>query len=258
MKERIDKITSLITILSLLLGCIIFNPFVTKVEAYSIQYNEVSYTYDDLDTLIELIAEQISIMDAAHDMAEAGRKLGYDNSHDVINLAKEEYLKAEELAERYQNIYDELLKHWHQKEEEYPVATYIWSYLKDLGYSNQVCAGILGNIMREVGGGDTLNLQYDAHNPTHYGICQWSKTYYPDVWGASLEIQCDYLRDTIQDEFNIFGSNYKKDFGYQDFIRLTDTREAAAAFALCYERCGNGNYSQRVENAIVAYSYFIS
>ena len=36
-------------------------------------YETVSYTLDDMDTLIELIAEQISNMNAAHQMAEAAR-----------------------------------------------------------------------------------------------------------------------------------------------------------------------------------------
>lgn len=247
--KRIKKITSLIITLLLLCGC---NGI--SSSAYSVQYSNVSYTYNDLDTLIELIAEQDSRMNAANQMAEAAKHLGHA---EVVKLAIAEYQTANEQKEKYQAIYDDLEEHWHQKEEEYPVATYIWSYLKGLGYNDQVCAGILGNMMREVGG-DTLNLQYTAQNPTHYGICQWSSKYYPDVWDASLEVQCDYLRDTIKKEFNTFGSNYKKGFSYEKFIDLTDVKKAAAAFALCYERCGSGNYQQRVNNAIDAYRYFIS
>lgn len=258
MKKRINKITSLIITLSLLLcGCVI-NPSIAIVEAYSVQYNKINYTYDDLDILIELIAEQISVMNAAHEMAEAGKKLGYDDSHDVITLAREEYQEASELAKSYQNVYDELIEHWHQKEEEYPVATYVWSYLKDLGYSNQVCAGILGNIMREVGNGDTLNLQYNAQTSNHYGICQWSKKYHFDVWNTPLEVQCDYLRDTIENEIDTFGSKYKSNFNYEKFLELTNIRDCAIAFAACYERCSKEGYTQRAENAIVAYNYFVS
>lgn len=66
------RILSLIIILSMCCGCAY--RFTAVANAYSVPYNEnISYTYDDIDTLVELIAEQISIMDAAHQMAEAAR-----------------------------------------------------------------------------------------------------------------------------------------------------------------------------------------
>ena len=235
MSRFIKVITSLIIILSLC-GC--GYGLAVTAQAYSVPYNEtVSYTLDDMDTLIELIAEQISNMNAAHQMAEAARQLGYSEDHDVIVLAKQEHADANALRMKYQSVYDQLMEHWHQKEEEYPTATYIWTYFKDLGYSNQVCAGILGN--------------------GYYGICQWNKAY-SNVWGASLEEQCDYLRDTIEYEFDTFGYVYKRNFDYNSFLDLTDIKSAALAFAKCYERCGSGSYYTRQQNAIAAYNYFIS
>lgn len=189
-------------------------------------------------------------------MAEAARQLGYSEDHEVIQLAQEEYAKANELRKSYQKVYDNLMEHWHQKEEEYPVATYIWSYFKDLGYSDQVCAGILGNIMTEVGG-NTLDIQYEISSSSYYGMCQWNKAY-SEIWGASLEEQCDYLRDTIKYEIDTFGYSYKSGFDYNDFLNLTDIKSAALAFAKCYERCGSGSYTTRQSNAIIAYNYFIS
>jgi len=65
MSRFIKVITSLIIILSLC-GC--GYGLVVTTQAYSVPYNEtVSYTLDDL------IAEQISNMNAAHQMAEAAR-----------------------------------------------------------------------------------------------------------------------------------------------------------------------------------------
>jgi hypothetical protein len=157
---------------------------------------------------------------------------------------------------KYQSVYDQLMEHWHQKEEEYPTATYIWTYFKDLGYSNQVCAGILGNIMAETRG-NTLDIQATISGNGYYGICQWNKAY-SNVWGASLEEQCDYLRDTIEYEFDTFGYVYKRNFDYNSFLDLTDIKSAALAFAKCYERCGSGSYYTRQQNAIAAYNYFIS
>ena len=75
MSRFIKVITSLIIILSLC-GC--SYGLVVTTQAYSVPYNEtVSYTLDDMDTLVELIAEQISNMNAAHQMAEAARQIGY-------------------------------------------------------------------------------------------------------------------------------------------------------------------------------------
>ena len=254
MSRFIKVITSLIIILSLC-GC--DYGLVVTTQAYSVPYNEtVSYTLDDMDTLIELIAEQISNMNAAHQIADAARQLGYSEDHDIIVLAKQEYADANALRIRYQSVYNQLMEHWHQKEEEHPTATYIWTYFKDLGYSNQVCAGILGNIMAETGG-NTLDIQATISGNRYYGMCQWNKAY-SNVWGASLEEQCDYLRDTIEYEFDTFGYVYKRSFDYDSFLGLTDIKDTALAFAKCYERCGSRSYYTRQQNAIAAYNYFIS
>lgn len=254
MSRFIKAITSLIIILSLC-GC--SHGLAVATQAYSIPYSEtVSYTLDDMDTLIELIAEQISNMNAAHQMANAARQLNYSENHDVIILAKQEYADANALRIKYQSIYDQLMEHWHQKEEEYPTAAYIWAYFKDLDYSNQVCAGILGNIMAETGG-NTLEIQATISGNGYYGMCQWDNAY-SNVQGASLEEQCDYLRDTIKYEFNTFGYVYKRSFGYDNFLELTDIKDAALAFAKCYERCSSESYYTRQQNAIAAYNYFIS
>ena len=255
MSRFIKVITSLIIILSLC-GCG-YNSLTVVAHAYSVPYSEtISYTLDDMEVLTELIAEQISNMNAAHQMADAARKLGYEESHTVIQLAKQEYTEANALRIKYQDVYNQLVEHWKLKEEEYPTATYIWSYLKDLGYNNAICAGILGNIMAEVGGG-TLYLQSTIYGDGYYGICQWNKAY-SNVWGASLEEQCNYLRDTIEYEFDTFGYAYKRNFNYDSFLDLTDIKSAALAFAKCYERCSSRSYYTRQQNAVAAYNYFTS
>lgn len=251
MRHFIKLFAMNVMLLLLVTGCV----GIPIASAYTVQYNEISYTYSDLDTLKELIGEQVSNMNAAHQMAEAARQLGYEEDHDVITLAKTEWEEANNLRFEYQTVYDNLMKHWHQKEEEYPVATYIWNYFKELGYNDYVCAGILGNIMTEVGG-QTLDVQYSLRGNGYYGMCQWNKVY-SEVWGASLEEQCAFLRDTIAYETDTFGYAYKKGFNYNDFLNITDCKQAAKAFAACYERCGRGSYTVRQNNAVVAYNYFI-
>ena len=129
-------------------------------------------------------------------------------------------------------------------EYEYPEAQQIWEYLQELGYNDYVCAGIMGNMMVECGG-YSFDLQTDANGGGYWGVCQWSKVYHPDVFGEDLEYQCDYLRDTIKIEIDNFGFCYKKSFNYDSFLELTDSRDAALAFAKCYERCHK------------AYEYFV-
>lgn len=138
------------------------------------------------------------------------------------------------------------------EEEEYEAAKFIWNYLKDLEYSDIICAGILGNIMVEVGG-NTLDLEPFARDDDYYGMCQWKGEYYPDVSGATLEEQCDYLRDTIEYEIRVFSRYYS----YEAFLAIENVREAALVFANSYERCSKKTYELRQDCAEVAYEYFV-
>lgn len=143
---------------------------------------------------------------------------------------------------------------------EYPAAEQIWNYLTSLGWNDYVCAGIMGNLMSEVGG-QTLNIQYNLYSSSggYYGMCQWSKKYHSGIYGINdLEAQCDYLRDTIKYEIDTFGFKYQNNFYFDDFLNLTDAQQAALAFAKCYERCASGSYEVRQRNAIKAYNYFVN
>ena len=197
----------------------------------------------------------------AHGMAEAARGLGYPNNYPVIILAKEEWSNAEEQLAYYTKQLNVVLaaeeeQKWATKAAEYPAATTIWRYFKDLGYSDYVCAGIMGNLMAEVGG-QTLDIQWWLKGNGYYGMCQWNQAYKSQVWGADLQGQLDFLRDTIKYELDTFGFAYSKGFNYDQFLSLNSAEAAAKAFAKCYERCGSGSYSIRQKNAVVAYDYFV-
>lgn len=150
---------------------------------------------------------------------------------------------------------------WSEKAGEYPVATQVWRYMKDeLGWNDYVCAGVMGNMMAEVGG-QTLNLQpflYGHSGGGYYGICQWSGKYYPGIQGASLEAQLDFLRDTVKKELDTYGYAFRSGMDYESFCALTDAEDAALAFAKAYERCGSGSYGIRQSNALKAYNYFVN
>lgn len=211
----------------------------------------------DLKELRTLMEECEANMTAAHDMAEAARVLGYEESHDVIELASEEWERANELYVRYEAIYNEENAIWVARADEYPVATYVWQFLDDAGYNDYVISGIIGNMMVECGG-HTLALQpYIYSVDGYYGLCQWSRGYQDRVGDTDTEYQCQFLLDTIVYEIDTYGHLYKRGFDYSSFISLTNEKDAALAFARSYERCGFISYGARRACATTAYNYFV-
>lgn len=228
-----------------------------KVEvSFKPNYHKYVET-NSITELFDLMEECKKEMDNAHIMAEAARALGYEDSHPIIQLAKQEYEDAKIYYQIYLNKFTQL--GWEIKRQEYPEATKVWLYLKSLGYNDYICAGILGNIMAEVGG-NTLSINPSLYDNTYkyYGMCQWSLEYYPDIQDLSLEKQCDFLKGNIKEEIDTFGHLYQKDFDYEEFISLSDCREAALAFAKTYERCNAKYYNIRKNNAEIAYKYFVN
>lgn len=211
----------------------------------------------DLKELRTLMKECEANMTAAHDMAEAARALGYEESHDVIELASEEWERANELYMRYKEIYDEENAIWVVRAEEYPVATYVWQFLDDAGYNDYVIAGIIGNMMVECGGHTLALKPYIYSADGYYGLCQWSRGYQDRVGDTDTEYQCQFLLDTIVYEIDTYGHLYKRGFDYSSFISLTNEKDAALAFARSYERCGFISYGARRACATTAYNYFV-
>lgn len=212
--------------------------------------------------LVERVNYFVERMHYAEIMRDAAYKLGYDDNSDVVILAAKEWMAANSRRQYYQNFLNEILAEearWERRKKEYPEATTVWMYLKDLGYNDYICAGIMGNMMAECAG-NTLKLQPNIYNPTgeYYGICQWSRTYNPSIFDKGLNEQLHYLATSIEQAFYSFGKLYQRGFTYAHFLQLTDAREVALAFAKCYERCNSKHYSVRQDNAIIAYNYFTS
>ena len=203
--------------------------------------NLLNYSIKELKTLIDNAKAK---QETAHQLAESARALGWPEDSPTIKSAQAEWLNAQIEIEvysiQYQKLYDELeMAKWSAKMEEYPAAT-----------------GIMGNLMTEVGG-QTLDIQYWLYGKNYYGMCQWSKGY-SEIWGADLATQCDFLRDTIKYEIDTFGYAYKKGFNLNSFLAMTNERDAALAFAKCYERCNSKHYYVRQDNAEKAYNYFVN
>lgn len=243
------------------------------------------YTKEELVTMIN---EAKATKDHAHTMAESARALGWKDNDKLIKELQEMWHEADEDQVKYQGYLDEILANeaeaarkaeeerlaaeaaqkaaeekarraeeakWATKATEYPAATQIWRYMKAQGWNDYVCAGIMGNLMAEVGG-QTLDIRYTLSSSGYYGMCQWSRGY-SQVWGAGLETQCDFLRDTIKYEFDTYGFKYQKGFNFNSFLNMTDAQQAALAFAKSYERCSSKSYNIRQKNAVKAYNYFV-
>lgn len=141
--------------------------------------------------------------------------------------------------------------------DEYEYANTIWNYLRnEMGLNKWCAAGIMGNIMTECGG-QTLNIQpYITNSAGHYGICQWSLKYFPEIRNADLDTQLEFLKSTIKWILNDYGDRYYSGFNYEKFIAITNEREAAKAFAHGYEGCGEHCAPRRLDHATEALRYF--
>lgn len=198
------------------------------------------------------------------------RLINLMNNKDLVDeryLVEEELIDVRELISEYQEQINAIEAEearieamWSKKSGEYPVATQVWRYMKEeLGWNDYVCAGVMGNMMAEVGG-QTLNLQpylYGHSGANYYGLCQWSSRYYPSIQGADVDAQLDFLASTVKKELDTYGYLFRSGLDYEAFCNLTDAEDAAMAFAKAYERCGSGSYGVRQRNAIKAYNYFV-
>lgn len=137
------------------------------------------------------------------------------------------------------------------------IAQQVWDAMKAKGWSDELCAGIMGNLMAECGGG-TLDLNPYCHGDsgTSYGLCQWhierkynmlkfnGKNYNTTTNLPTIEHQIDYLEYELQD-YNILNG----DKTYQ---------QVAYEFCVKFERPSN-RYSKaesRKKLAQIAYQEF--
>lgn len=235
----------------------------TEVKVPEVLKYYMDIEYEELESKEEIETELVTCKDYEYRLINLmGNKEMVDYTEEireeiedvrvVITAYEQDIAAIEEEEARIEAM-------WAEKSAQYPVATQVWRYMKEeLGWNDYVCAGVMGNMMAEVGG-QTLNLQphlYGHDDSSYYGLCQWSKRYYPSVIGASIEGQLDFLRDTVQGQLNTYGYLYRSGMKYEQFCSLTDAKEAALAFAKAYERCGSGSYGVRQTNAMKALDYF--
>ena len=212
-------------------------------------------TYDEANSLLD---EATKRQETAQMVLDGLTELGYEPDHPAIVMAYAELENRTADVAYYQEKqaeWEEIHK-WEVRASEYPVATQVWLFLKEeLGYSDAACAGVIGNMMAECGG-HTLNLQWDLYNASyHYGLCQWSSRYYPEMQGTSLEEQLAFMAVSFPKVIDKYGYLYQRGMKHEQFKVMDDCGDAAIAFCVIYERPG-GSQNYRRGLAEEAYNYF--
>ena len=167
-----------------------------------------------------------------------------------------EIFELKPVSETEPALSEEELK-WQVRAEEYPIATQVWLYMKqNFGWSDIVCAGIMGNIMAEIGGG-TLEFDNWNHNAP-YGMFQWLGQRKIDIkqkYGAEPNIfeQLDFMYDEL---YGTDGVRKQVSETQRDkILNATTEEDVATYFCIYFERPGNSGKIRRTY-AHYAYEYF--
>ena len=146
----------------------------------------------------------------------------------------------------------------------YPEAQFIWDTMRFWGWTPETCAGIIGNMMAEIGGG-TLDLSdWNSNGGCGYGLIQWTggrRDLIKYRYGSypTIEQQLIFMRNEL------FGNKNTTQQVSGDVLNIimntsgNETPESIAlAFASYYERCGYSYRYIRQGYARIAYDYFMS
>ena len=147
---------------------------------------------------------------------------------------------------------------------EYPEARLIWNTMISWGWTPETCAGIIGNMMAEIGGG-TLNLSnWNSNGGCGYGLIQWTSGRRSTLKGRygsypTIEQQLIFMRDEL------FGTNNTRQqvsSSVLNRIMNTNGNETPESIAFCfasnYERCAKQYRAKRQGYARIAYEYFMN
>ena len=228
------------TIIALVIICIVQ---VATINGYKSSYKEeVSVLQTELDSLRTKNEELETKVSEQEETLANNEKVLLDKDAKIQELEKE----IEQLKGQLSNTVNTSFI----ADGNYDQATQVWNGLKALGLNDYVCAGIMGNIMAEVGG-QTLDISRwsQTANKSYYGICQWSgsrKQRLLNDFGTTLNDQIRFLSVEL---FEVIPKG-------NSFYNMQDEKEAALYFAKYYERCGSGSYGVRQSNATKALQYF--
>ena len=285
-----EKIISIIVTLTIIMSCItalvfatapivtsdnISNPTTTISEDYipsepttkaetileNVEVKRVEpTTYEEALSFLEMATLR---QESANSIYNGLITLGYAENHPATIMAKTDIETTQADLNYYQEqitIWSEKLK-WEKCAAEYPVATQVWLYMKnEFGWSDTVCAGIMGNMMAECGGCWTSDLDWDANGSSGFGMIQWlggRKKQLFSIYGESpsIENQLHFMKDEL------YGTNgvtkQVTDSQLNKIMNAKSPEDCAFAFATYFERCGEGHRAIRKGYARRAYEYFV-
>ena len=148
---------------------------------------------------------------------------------------------------------------WDARKKEYPVATEVWLYMQlQFGWNDTVCAGVLGNIMAEIGGG-TLNFNNWDHDKNTYGMFQWlggRKKSIKKIYGdkPTIEEQLEFMYDELYGTDGV--RKQVTDAQRSKILNGASPEAVAMSFCRYFERPGGTGLSRK-KYARIAYNYFV-
>lgn len=243
-KKHICCITIILMVALILFLC--WNLFLLQNKNLMLK-NELDTTNADCALLIEKNAS------ISQELEEVSNEL------EVVNGELESVRnELEEVKNELTEVKKENLQ-WSSKYNQYPVATIAWIYMtEELGWSDIVAAGIIGNMMAECGG-LTLRLNWNSNGSNGYGLIQWIggrrdsiKAKYGET--PTIVEQLEFVKDEL------YGTNgVRKQVSNNQLKAIMEAKtpeDCAFAFACYYERCHVNYRELRRGLARTAYNYF--
>lgn len=189
--------------------------------------------------------------------------LGYAENHPAVVLANEDISNTNIEIDYYKKEVAkwEKIREWNEKAAKYPNAARAWKYMKEqFGWSDTVCAGIMGNFMAECGGCWTSDLNYSVNSKNGLGMVQWIGSRRKAIikrYGnnPTLEEQLEFMYDELYGTDGVRRQVSKKELG--KIMNASTPEECAMAFATYYERCAKQHRAPRKGYARTAYNYFV-
>ena len=212
-------------------------------------------TYEESIKLYNTTCTQVEAAQQAYDGLVA---LGYAENHPAVIMLQTDLDNLISCKEYY-FTQSEMYK-WQMKSNEYPIATKIWLYMKNnFHWSDEVCAGVMGNIMAEIGGG-TLKFEDDWNHPKPYGLFQWlggRRKLIHELYGAepTVEEQLEFMYDELYGTDGV--KRQVSDAQREKILNSSSAAKAAQRFCDWFERPG-GKGTIRQSYAKRAYKYFTS
>ena len=217
-------------------------------------------SYDHANTLVEEAENRLEI---AQMILDGLTTLGYEPDHPAVVLAHTEVDNSTSDLAYYQEkqVEWEKIHKWEVRKAEYPAAAEAWLIMsEEFGWSDTVCAGIIGNLMAECGGCWTQDLDWQINTKHGMGMVQWiggRRSQLVALYGENPTVREQML--FMKDE--LYGSNgvtkQVTESQLNEIMNASSPEECAYAFASYYERCASQHRSPRRGYARTAYEYFV-